>query len=1253
MKPAVKSTLKWTGIALLALVLLVASLITWIVNTQSGTRWAFARASAFLDQELSAQTIQGSLAGPLTLTQLTYRDPIGGIDFSAARIHVDIRMSEIFSGTVHIENAEANGIRVNLSESKKPPEPEQPFTLEPPIDLVLDRLLVRDVVVRNQEAEPIVISHVGAVARWTSSGIAVQRLDVNSPQGEIHFQGDVRQGEYYAGSGQGRFRWNTPTQRFAGTLAAQTREENATLTVRLTSPLRARLELQARQVENTPWTFALEVPRFDPREELLPDSSMQSLAASLRGAGTLTQGEVTGRVVLNDEPLRLDPIRFQRDEQTLSLDGVLRVAQSPGALQARGTVQLDREPVQANFDVKWNDLTIPERWAGQVLATRGDVNFNGSAEQYAAKGALSIGPPDRIADLRFEIDGSPQAIQLEQFDIVQQPGRLAARGEIGLQPELSWDVTANARQFDPGAFAPAWKGDLSFALASVGRITEAGPAATVKLENLRGELRGRDLKGTADLELTPQPMLVGNLSLQSGESTIRVVGERGEEMNARAELLIATLNDWLPNASGRLEAQFTAQGEWPELVIAGTARGSDIDLETARVERLALNLNLKNPKDPSGEARIELTNADSAGFEFTSLVTTAAGSKADHTLTLQAAGSPVGADLRLVGVLKDDTWTGTLEQLGLDVERAAQLRLQSPATVAYSPEGTSLSELCLIDDDIRLCAEGQAETSGALQARYSLQGIPLQLANVFAPTLPLALSGEISGSGDVRRTAEGTLFGDAQLRLPSARIAQAVVEGEEQQTLLTITNLALDANLAGTQASGRIGATLDERGELRADVSASGLGEAVSPLRGDLRIALPSLAAIELFTPQLAAVQGEANVVAQFAGSVQEPEWTGEASIVNFAADVPTVGLRLRNGRVEASPQPSGDIRLAGRIESGKGHLEFTGNATPDGLINVDVGGRQFLAADLPGARVLVTPDLVFSRDVDRMELTGKVTVPTAAINLQKLPRGGPRVQQASPDVVVIDAQEQVDPTQDMPLRAEITVVLGDEVEITGYGLEAQVDGQLVVLESPGEVTRGSGEVRVAGQYKAYGQDLSIQRGQVLFAGTPIDNPRLNIEAVREIEASDVTAGIRITGEAQNPVLTLFSDPAMGQADALAYLVTGKPLSSIGQSSGEEGDLMQTAARSLGTATGGLLAKKLGARLGVDEVGIEDNEMIGGSAFTVGEYLSPRLYLSYGIGLFEPGEVVTLRYELSDDLSIQAQRGPEDTRAGIQYRMER
>jgi translocation and assembly module TamB len=92
----------------------------------------------------------------------------------------------------------------------------------------------------------------------------------------------------------------------------------------------------------------------------------------------------------------------------------------------------------------------------------------------------------------------------------------------------------------------------------------------------------------------------------------------------------------------------------------------------------------------------------------------------------------------------------------------------------------------------------------------------------------------------------------------------------------------------------------------------------------------------------------------------------------------------------------------------------------------------------------------------------------------------------------------------------------------------------------------------------------------------------------------------------------------------------------------------------VGSVLGNRLAKKLGGKVGfVDQVGVEQNADLGGSAFTVGKYLSPKLFVSYGVGLFEPGTAVTVRYEFSDRWSLEANDSPEDQHAGVRYRIEK
>ncbi len=198
---------------------------------------------------------------------------------------------------------------------------------------------------------------------------------------------------------------------------------DATLTLKLTAPLELELQAQVTQTATWPWRFTLEAPRFDPREELLPDSSLTSLAASLSGHGSLEQGAISGKLLINDEPLLIEPLRFMRNGDDVTVDTILRISRANGgAIHVGGDVDLGREPVTAKVATTWNDIVVPAAWVGQELHTHGELNLQGSAQAYTARGTLSLGPPDRVADIALDVQGTPQRVELKQFDISQRPG---------------------------------------------------------------------------------------------------------------------------------------------------------------------------------------------------------------------------------------------------------------------------------------------------------------------------------------------------------------------------------------------------------------------------------------------------------------------------------------------------------------------------------------------------------------------------------------------------------------------------------------------------------------------------------------------------------------------------------------------------------------------------------------------------------------------------------------------------------------
>jgi translocation and assembly module TamB len=314
------------------------------------------------------------------------------------------------------------------------------------------------------------------------------------------------------------------------------------------------------------------------------------------------------------------------------------------------------------------------------------------------------------------------------------------------------------------------------------------------------------------------------------------------------------------------------------------------------------------------------------------------------------------------------------------------------------------------------------------------------------------------------------------------------------------------------------------------------------------------------------------------------------------------------------------------------------------------------MAADIPAAKVSISPDLTLQQDAKGIIVGGSVLLDSADIDVSKLPGAG--ATKASPDVVIVDRkqQEQEQAAAALPISAQVKVDLGDKMHLVGMGLDGRLSGQITAIERPGHATAGQGQITVDGIYKAYGQSLHIEQGRLLFAGTPIDNPGLDIRATRKLNPNATIddgqkVGLYVSGTAQRPVLTVFSDPVMEQSDALSYLITGKPLSQV---KGGEGNMVGAAAQALGSAAGDLLAKSIGSKIGVDDIGVSSNEALGGnSAFTVGKYLSPRLYLSYGVGLFDPGQVITLRYKLSQRWNFEAQNATDFNRASFNYRIEK
>lgn len=1249
--------LKWIGLGLLVLVLLAAVSLSWLVGTESGARFALARAVASMKGRLSIDRSSGRLVGPLTLEGVHYVDKDTGVDAKLGRAYVDLKPLTLLSRVVHIVDLQADDVELSLTTVPPPaePEPSQPFSLAAPIDIVLDRFTLKRAAI-TQDGKPVfALDTLDFGGAWTKQGAVVKQLALRAPDGSVDLSGTISALAGYPGQGETTFRWKAGEQTIAGTLKAVGDGKQAKLDIVLGEPTAATITAVLTQSDQFPWTAKIDVPRFDPKT-LQKDVALDALALSLEGSGDKTHGDVEATLDVNGHRVLLRPLRVALDGQTLKIEALtLKSPEAAGALNANGEVQLDAKPVSARLALDWNGVELPPDLVGQALATHGKLGFEGSAERFHSEGTLSIGPPGKLSDLALNVDGTPETITLKQLALKQAKGGLDAQGTVALKPAIGWKLTAKAKQLDPGAFAADWSGALNFDLATDGTLTDKGPDATIKLADLGGTLRKRPVSGSADLRIQPEYVVDGTLNLASGKSRVDVTGRgAAQQTDATIKLAIASLGDWMPDAGGTLDGSFRVQGKWPKLAIDGTASGSRLAVGENRIGSLKLGANVREIQPPQGTLTLDATKLSAGGLAFDTVNLDAGGSQSSHELTLAANGSPLSTRLALSGSAKDDgRWTGTLKTLDLDIKDAPKLALERPASLAWDGKQFNAGDLCLAGGGPRLCLSGNGGADGSLAARYRIEQLPLALiAKLAAPDAPFKADGVIGGNGDIRRNANGALDGTATIASDKGSV---IYPDNAANPLLSYTGFAVDARLSPQSTHATVRATLDHDGKLDGEVTLGGAPGSAQTLSGRVDLALNSLAFVEMLTSDVANVKGRLAANYTLGGTTAAPQLSGALTLKEFAAEVPAAGLKLHDGDIAVRATDAEHFTLDGTLKSGDGTLKLAGSGGTGATspLHATIQGTNFLAADIPAAKVLISPNLTIDRDDKRLSVGGSVGIPKTDVNLAKLPGGG--VAKTSPDVVVTDAETPA-PGKALPVVVAVTVELGDDVKLAGFGLDGKIGGQLKVDQRPGRVATGTGTLNVSGTYKAYGQDLTIDSGRLLFAGTALDNPGLDIRAVRRILGASqgqgddtITAGLMVRGTALVPVLTVFSQPAMEQSDALSYIMTGKPLS--GLKSGE-GDMVGTAARALGSAGGDLLAKGIGARLGVD-AGVSDSAALGGSAFTVGKYLSPKLYLSYGVGLFTPGEVITLRYLFNKRINFEAQNASTGNRAGINYRYER
>jgi translocation and assembly module TamB len=420
------------------------------------------------------------------------------------------------------------------------------------------------------------------------------------------------------------------------------------------------------------------------------------------------------------------------------------------------------------------------------------------------------------------------------------------------------------------------------------------------------------------------------------------------------------------------------------------------------------------------------------------------------------------------------------------------------------------------------------------------------------------------------------------------------------------------------------------------------------PLRGDIRARAADANILPILVADIDDAAGLLTANLDVSGTLLAPQVNGGVALQNGELDSYRVNLALRDLNLAA--QLTGNrVSFTGVGTAGEGTLQVGGSfGWQDGTSRgeLQLKGENLLVADLPEYRVVASPDLQFKIDGRRIDASGEVKIPNARIAPAQL-KGAVQI---SEDARYL-GEHPAERDGRVQLTSDIRITLGDDVRVESFGLQGNMSGSVATNIVTGRTPTGRGELRVLdGRYEAYGQKLAINRGRLLFEASPLDDPGLDIDARRKIETVEV--GLNVRGTLQQPRLSFFSDPAMPQSQIVAYLVVGKPLDEM---QGGDRSTVSSARDALTAQGGGFLANRLGRRLGLEEVGVEknvDSEGVSNTSLVLGKFLSPRLFISYGISLTESINTLKLRYTISDRFVLKTESGDNQS-ADVEFMFER
>lgn len=1211
-------------LSLAVLLLIVASFGAWVLHTEAGLRFAAARAQSMV-AGLTIGRASGSLGSTAQFERIAFEHP--SMRFQASRIRAEINLLPLLLGRINLAVLDLD--RPQLTLTKVPATDSANMRKAPVVrslpTLHIDRLSATQVRIDRDGEAPML---------WAS---LVTALDLHDTHVVLH-RARLVHADYQIDGDLGidlNDRWFIEHADLAlladkatghPLQARLTRRIGAAIDVQIAQPLRAALQIQPEKAAGD-FRGKLSLPEQD--GAYLGLSTDLPLLAEMEFSKTARALSIGGAVGLGPHRVTVADAEMQWLDSGLNIESLSIAIADMGSVRMKGLLPIsDASPLALELSTtglrfepinqKALQLTGTLKASGRYTDLKLEPDFT-----LVQKGL----PPGAVTG---NISLNAQAITFDALLLRLPRGSLGINGAFARGGDATAELALTLDAFDPSMFFSDWPGALSGAAQWNGGWGDRGLRGALAIAHVDGTLRQQSFDLQGSLQFDANQLHDTVIEARLGDARLQLNGDFSGPSPLTVVFTAADLSTLHDAAKGRLQLNAVRDNAWHV-----DTEGANLQWDEISLAALSLHGSIGSNANPKVDLEAQLSQLASGDLRIAEINLALLGSRDEHSLKASIGSDQGQLQLTANGSWSKARWMGVIEQLDLQLSDARRLRLQQPATLEIGSRLVTLGAACWNgSDEAQLCLQGEYEGGNG---RFTLDvgALPLNWLSSLTEDTGYAMQDAVLNGNASATWADGTLR-NANIHLASDE--GRLLLRDRADLLLGYRALQIDATFDGSTGIATGSTELLPEGQVDAHFDLARDASGAFGYDGNVSVLIHQLDAIEAFTTEIANPTGQINGQFRLQKDSAGFHAGGALALSNFKAEVPSLGLSLKNGSMALAGVPEGLI-LRGAVQSGDGTLTVDGRWNDDRASGValTIKGENVRLANIPELSLVATPDLKLSRDQGGWALSGIIDIPKARIQADQINSNA----RQSADVVVIDDPQNLSPKEKW--RAHVDVRMGEDVQLKGFGFDGKLRGQLAVRQSNARSATATGQLGVTGLYNAYGQKLTVARGELLYAGSRLDEPTVSVRAERKI--GDSTAGIEITGTARQLISRVYSRPVLSESEALALLVTGRRLRDV---RGGDANRLSGAALALGTIGGDMLAKNLG----LDELGVSSNSGLQGEAFTIGKYLSPRLYVGYGIGLLTRGEVFTVRYLINDRIDVEANIG-ERQRAAVNYRIER